>query len=225
MRHTARALVSVILVVCCATMVAAAEPTGSRWWPFGQHDGADETKVAQPPALGTAGSTPLATPPTSSAVTPPPANLAQLPSNPADAAPQDHWMFKSRKGKVGWPHLTKPKLPTTGLFSQKKPASRCHAQFVGRTNARPAEAVAHEARHRWCAQSRQGHQESLAQNGRRLDARRNRTRTAPGSSSRIAKREVEPPFWKRMFGAKTRTARLANRPRIHGPTAAGSVGD
>ena len=204
MRPIARALGSAVLVIGCTRNLAAAESTGSKWWPFGRHDGAVETKVAQPPALGTAGSTPLATPlampRTSVAPSAPLANQTQLPSDPADAAPKEHWMFKSRKGKVGWPHLSKPQAPSTGLFAEKKPtADAARNSWAEQTPAPPkpspmkpvtdgAHKVAQGTKNAW---------------HKTVDALTPGDPTpAPSNGSRIAKRDVEPPFWKRMFGAE-----------------------
>jgi hypothetical protein len=198
MRSIARALVSVILVVCCSPTVVVAESTGSRWWPFGHHDDAN---AAQPSSLGTAGSTPLATPRTSGAPTAPLASQPELPKNPADAEPTEHWMFKSRKGKVGWPHLTKPQAPTTGLSSGKAAtADTTRNSWVTPAPTPPkpsplkpitdgAHKVAQGTKNAWHKTV-----EALTP-GASAPTRSN-------SSPRIAQREVNPPFWKRMFGAE-----------------------
>ena len=200
MRHIARALGSVVLVIGCTRNLAAADSTGSKWWPFGRHDGAVEAKVAQPPSLGTAGSTPLATPRTSGVPSAPLAKQTQLPNAPADAAPKERWMFKSRTGKVSWPHLTKPQAPSTGLFAEKKPtADAARNSWAEQTPAPPkpsplkpitdgARKVSTSTKNAW---------------HKTIDALTPGDPTpAPRNGSRIAKRDVEPSFWKRMFGAQ-----------------------
>ena len=123
MRHFARVLIGVALAACCSRAVVAADSSStssSSWWPWSN----SSSKTSQPSTLGTGGSTQLANPQTSG-VSRPLAGPALSPlggpvqSPLGDSAPKDqkdtkdHWMFSSPSGKISWPHLTMPKLPST----------------------------------------------------------------------------------------------------------------
>lgn len=203
MRHTARALVGIVLVASCSQNLAAAEATW-RWWPFGHRE---EAKVAQPPSVAAPSTTPPvrpqvnstagATAPSGLQSAPPVAPPAQLPSTSADVATDDHWMLKSPTGKVSWPHLTKPKLPQTGIWSQKPAADATRNSWADKTPVTPkpsplkpitdgAQKVSKSTKAAW---------------HKTVDALTPGEATPSRSSGdRIAKREVKPSLYQRMFG-------------------------
>jgi hypothetical protein len=201
MRHTLCALVGVVLVACCSPNLAAAE-TGSRWWPFGHRD---EAKVAQPPAVATPSTSPLLTPQPNSTMAPlgpaasaPLAHQAQLPNSTADTAAKEHWMLSSPNGKIGWPHLNKPQLPSA-LAAKKPPTEVPRNSWVEQPPITPK------------ASPLKPITDGAHKVGKSTKAAWHKTVDAltPGeptpsrsSGARIAKRDVQPPFWKRMFGAK-----------------------
>ncbi len=199
MRHIARALVGIVLIATNSQNLAAAETT-SHWWQFGHKN---ETKVSQPPSLAPSAS-PQQMPYPGGALSQPTrpssaplARQSQLPSNSAD---KEHWMLSSPKGKVGWPHLAKPHLPTTGIFAHKPNADPTRNSWVEKTPTPPkpspmkpitdgAHKVAKSTKAAW-------HKTVDALTpGEPAPAPRN-------SSSRIAKRDAQPSFWKRMFGSE-----------------------
>jgi hypothetical protein len=200
MRHTLCALVGVTLVACSTQDLAAAE-AGSKWWPFGRRDDAN---VAQPSAVAPSGAGMLTQPQPNSAAAPlgvaPSAPLApqsQLPSALAETSPNEDWMFSTPKGKVGWPQLNKPQLPSA--FSSRKPA-------------------ADATRNSWVEQPVTPKPSPLkpitdgAQKvGKSTKAAWQKTVDAltPGESTpsrtsgaRIAKRDTQPSFWQRLMGEK-----------------------
>jgi hypothetical protein len=201
MRHTWCALVGVTLVACCSQDLAAAE-AGSKWWPFGRRD---EASVAQPPTVATPSTTPPLAPQSNrfaaplGTATPAPANPQfEQPSATAETSPKENWMFSTKKGKVGWPQLNKPQLPPA--LSARKPAEDA-------------------TRNSWVEQEpitpKPSPLQPLADSARKIGkstkAAWNKTVDAvtpgeltprPSPGARVAKRNTEPPFYRKWFSPK-----------------------
>lgn len=203
MRRIACALGGIVLATCCSQNILAAESSGSSWWPWGHKE---EAKKSTPAPLGTGGSTPLATHQTGAASSATPqlggaySATTPIPGQPQAQSPADHvekesWMLNSPKGKVSWPRLSNP------FASKQKEAADPRNSWVEKTPERPkpspmkpitdgAHKVATGTKNAW-------HKTVDA-----LTPGESKTTTAAKPSPRVAKREVDPPFWKRMLGAK-----------------------
>ena len=203
MRHISRALVGVVLVACCSQTPASAESKG--WWPFSK--GA-ETKVVQPPAVAAPSTSPLPAQRPSGTLAQLPAAPSQAPLNPqsplpstsADAAEKEHWMLSSPKGKVGWPKLTKPHLPKTGLFAEKPATDATRNSWTETTPPYPKPSPLKpitDGAHKVSKSTKAAWHKTVdaLTPGEPAPAPR-------GSSARIAKRDAaaKPSVWKRMFG-------------------------
>jgi hypothetical protein len=205
MRHFARVLIGVALAASCSQSVAA-DSSSSSWWPWG-HDAA---KPAPQSALGTGGSTQLANPNTGGSVSRPLIGAAQSPLAGNDSAAKeskdskDHWMLSSPSGKVSWPHLTMPKLPSSSTSTaDKKKSETKHNSWVEKTPTLPKPSPMK-------AVSEQAHKVTKATKDtwhKTVDAVTPGSSTPPQNNSnnspRIAKKEMDPPWYKRMFGAKS----------------------
>jgi hypothetical protein len=194
MRFAARACAAGILIVCCRGTSAA--EAGSSWWPFGHH--------ADAPAQASLPST--TAPPPSTTTTPtgaaPVAHEAQMPTSPPDANSDNHWMLNTPKKKVSWPSLHFPKA----LSSKSAPASNPEVnknKWAEKTPAAPkpspmqsvkngAHSVASGTKSAW-------HKTVAAVTPGDKTADKSK-QAAPGSH--VARRDVSPPFWKKMLGAK-----------------------
>jgi hypothetical protein len=203
MRPISRALVGIILIACSSQQLVAAE-TGSRWWPFGQRD---ETRMAQPPGVAAQSPSSLQTSRRPGALKPaqqesvasaPLGQQPQSPENAADAPANENWMLSSPKRKIGWPQLTKPQMPKTGLFAQKAEPDATRNSWLEKTPAEPkpsplkpladgAQKVSRSTKAAW---------------HKTVDAFTpgEPAPPTPSTSSRIAKRDGQPTFWQRVFG-------------------------
>jgi hypothetical protein len=192
MRHSALALVAILFVVFGRCQATAAE-SGSRWWSFGR---GSEASLSQPPAV--APNTPASPyPDTAQHTTPPPT---------IDAEPEQRWMIESPFAKVSWPRIHMPEMPKPRLPSWPKKSD---------AGARPD--AGSVARNSWVEKNPEAKDPSplqaMSDGARRV---RQSTRSAwdktvaaltPGDetdspSSRVTRREVRPPFWKRMFASE-----------------------
>jgi hypothetical protein len=209
MRPIACALLAVVSLAVGSCAPVSAEEPGFWRWPFGRkaaaEPGAGEVSTEsvsglQPTAPPTTAPPATMTPgaaPTSSAPSPLPQN-----SNPAVSA--QHWMYESPTSKVSWPRIHMPE------FSLPKPR-------LPRPQIWPSEKQANEARNAWVQEnpdpSRPSPLQAAKQSAQRVgDSTRSAWRKTvdvltPGnasaeSSSRIARREIKPPFWKRTWGAQ-----------------------
>jgi hypothetical protein len=202
MRHTTRALVVGMVIVACSSLEGVAAETSSRWWPFGKKD---DASLADPPLAAAPSTTPpLMTSPNMAAARPSvtaTAPLAQGTAAAADGAAEpaakERWMLSSPKGKISWPKLNKPK---TGFFAEKpapepsrnswvdQPITPKPSPFKPLTDG--AQKVSNSTKSAW-------HKTVDALTPGEAEQARSNT------SSRVAKREIEPPLWKRMFGAKS----------------------
>ena len=209
MRHSARALVSGLLIACFYGPASAAEGTRARWWPFGAEETtpADAPLVSNTPAVGTIAPS-LGNPPAASTSAPSAADFSAtspasqqppLTDYSSDTLPERRWMLDSPFGKVSWPRIhfpeiPKPQLPRPQFWTRKSQVD--------------------EARNAWVEESpdpaRPSPLQAVRQGARRVgDSTRSALRKTvdvltPGDdsnseSSRIARRETRPPFWKRMF--------------------------
>ena len=242
MRHSTRALISVVISICCAQQLTAAE-SGSRWWPFGHKD---DTQVDQTTAAGATATrqTNLPLSPKTSAAAPNAATLGATASNAAtvgaaaptagtavappvgtattapatgsladktelpvtaddtEKAKKERWMLSSPKGKVSWPHLNKDVSKGGPLFSSKKKEENpARNSWVEKTPEPPKPSPMKpltDGAHKFSASTKSAwHKTVDALTPGEPDARPKAT------SPRIAKREVQPPFWKRMFGTSS----------------------
>ena len=187
MRHSLRALISGLLIGACFCNAATAE-SGSRWWPFGKRD----TEQAEPAASA------------ADPGTKPPSSVEQpaAPPDSAEGEPDERWMIDSPLAKVSWPRLhlpkmPKPNLPRPQLWPKKSDVETARNAWVEQNpeavQPSPLQAVTDGARR--AADS------SRAAWDKTVDAFTPRP-TADGASSRIARRDARPPWWKRMFGAE-----------------------
>jgi hypothetical protein len=210
MRHIARVLSGIALAACCSQTAIAADSTstGSSWWPWGQQ----ETKKSDTSTLGTGPSTQLGKPQTSGSVSRPSMGGAQSPLGDSASKDQkekkdkdDHWMLSSPSGKVSWPHLTMPKMPSLSGSSSdtKKPADTKHNSWVEKTptptKPSPMKSVTDEAHKVSKATKNAWHKTVNAVTPGSSTPAKSNTDNSP----RIAKKEMDPPWYKKMFGAKT----------------------
>jgi hypothetical protein len=216
MRHFARVLIVVALSTCCPQPIVAADTSSSSsssWWPWSS----SSDKKSAPSALGANGSNQLGTPQLGGAVSRPLAGPAQKPlGGPAtsplgDPVPKpkeqaktsDHWMLSSPSGKVSWPHLTMPKLPSSSSSTAdtKKPAPK--SSWVEKTptppKPSPMQSVTNEAHKMSNATKDAWHKTVKAVTPSSSTPEKTKTDNSP----RVAKKEMDPPWYKRMFGAKT----------------------
>ncbi|MCC7474438.1 MAG: hypothetical protein IT425_03515 [Pirellulales bacterium] len=210
-REIVRGVLLVVISIGCVSVSEAAESSGSRWWPFG-----NKAEKAASPVLGAepviqqseARGMPVTTPGAqlpggAMQAVPPIAAEGYHAAAPVEPAPKDRWMINSPKGKVGWPKLTRPKLPTPGfLASPSKPAADARNSWVQPTpkpaKPSPFKPVADGAR--------------KVANGTKKAWRKTVDALTPGEKSpgptanennaRIASRDTKPPIWKRMFGSE-----------------------
>ncbi len=131
MRHAARRMLGVCLVVGCCCHNASSEESKSSWWPFG---GDDKVEAAEPT--------------TTAPVVPPPV----MATSPADSATQGTteealpdvgpvkdrpWMIQSPLAKVSWPELRmpkvalpKPQLPRPSIWPDQSKAEDAKNSWV-----------------------------------------------------------------------------------------------
>jgi hypothetical protein len=209
MRSTACALLLFVLVGanCCGP--ASAQETGFWRWPFGRKANAEPAAGEMSPG-SISGINPTAPPSTVSPATMPqgaaPAAGAQAPLSP-DANPPvsaQRWMYESPTSKVGWPRLHMPE------FALPKPR-------LPRPQFWPREEQVNDARNAWVQDNadpgRPSPVQAVKQGAQRVGASTRRAwhKTVdvltPGdssgvTSSRVARQEVKPPFWKRMLGSE-----------------------
>ncbi len=100
MRHAARRMLGVCLVVGCCSHNVRAEESKSRWWPFG---GDDKVQAAEPTTTA-----PVVPPPIVASTPSQGSTEAELPDvGPVKDRP---WMIESPLAKVSWPELRMPKM-------------------------------------------------------------------------------------------------------------------
>jgi len=200
MRHTWCALVGLTLLICW-TQTASAE-TGSRWWPFGQKDeaAAELPPVTPAPSATTSpllGSESYGNSP-QLGVTAPLGPQSQGAAVPPETTAKESWMYKSDKGKVGWPRLNKPKLPS---FTAKQPTEAPRNSWVQPEPVTPKPSPLKPITD---GASKVGKSTKAAWH-KTVDAITPGEPKSPSSrtsGARIAKKETQPPFWKRMWGEK-----------------------
>lgn len=197
MRHAARQLLGVCVVVGCCCHSVHAEEAKSSWWPFG---GGDEPAAAEPSTTA-----PVVPPPV---VTTSPAQRATEEPLPDVGPVKDRpWMIQSPFAKVSWPELRMPKL----AFS--KPDLPERAAF-------PDHSKAEAAKNSWMEQPPEAARPSplqVVKNGAHTLSESTKTAwrktvdaVTPGDQSagktpnnpRMAHRDlaVERSFWDRMTG-------------------------
>jgi hypothetical protein len=212
MRHIARVLSGIVLAACYSQSAIAADSTStsSSWWPWGKQ----ETKKSDTSTLGTGNSAQLGKPQTSGSVARPSLGAAQPPLSGSSTAKdqtdskdqKDHWMLSSPSGKVSWPHLTMPKMPSmsSSATDTKKPADTKHNSWVEKTptppkTSSPMKSVTDEAHKVSKATKDAWHKTVKAVTPSSSTPAKSETDNSP----RLAKKEMDPPWYKKMFGAKT----------------------
>ena len=190
MRHRLNSVIGVLLIGSCLCEAATAQ-SGSRWWPFGRSAAEDSL----PPA--DAAVAPTSTPGQAGEQAPP----SQY--TPADETVQK-WMIDSPLAKVSWPrfHLPevpKPHLPGAQLWPKKSTADADHNAWLepdpGSKQSSPMQAMAGGARR--------------VADGSRAAWEKTVDALTPGdsssrTSSRVARRDTRPSWWKRMFAVEDR---------------------
>ncbi len=190
MRHRLSAVVGVLLIGACICDTATAE-TGSPWWPFGR----SEAEESLPPA---AAATDAALASTSTEQAEQQAPSSQI--TPVEE-PEQKWMIDSPLAKVSWPRFKMPEVPTPRLpdaqLWPKKSQSDSNrnawlAPDSGAKRSSPLEAMTSGARR--------------VADGSRTAWSKTVDLLTPGersrNSSRVARRDTQPPWWKRMFAAE-----------------------
>jgi hypothetical protein len=208
MRPTACALLTVVVIVACGCATANAEEAGFWRWPFGRKAAAEP--AAGDVSTGSVSGLQPAAPPTaanSAMVTAGAARAsyahAPLPQDSNPAVSSQHWMYETPTSKVSWPRIHMPE------FSLPKPR-------LPRPQLWPHDAQMDQARNAWVQDSpdpsRPSPLQAVKQGAHRVGdgTRRAWHKTVDvftpgdasgGTSSRIARRENKPPFWKRMWGS------------------------
>lgn len=199
MRHTLCSLFGLALLVCTSLDANAAE-AGSRWWPFGHKEEAEVTQAPPAAATPAPSTSPLLTPYKGDTAahfgaTAPLAPQTQAPAVQPEATPKEHWMLSSPKGKVGWPQLNKPKMPSA-LAAKKPPVDATRNSWAEQPvtpKPSPLQPIKNGA-------SKVGKSTKAAWH-KTVDA------LTPGepepsrpAGARIAKKEAKPSMWKRMWG-------------------------
>lgn len=218
MRHFARVLIVVAVAVCGSPSAVAADSSSSSsssWWPWSS----GSEKKSEPSSLGANGSSQLGTPQLGGGVSRPLAGPAQKPLGDPVTSPlgdpvtkpkeqaktTDHWMLSSPTSKVSWPKLTMPKLPSTSSSTAetKKPEPKKNSSWVEKTptppKPSPMKSVTDEAHKMSQATKNAWHKTVNAVTPGPSTPDKSKTDNAP----RVAKKEMDPPWYKRMFGAKT----------------------
>jgi hypothetical protein len=197
MRFAARVLVAGILMVCCRG--AAAAETSSSWWPFGHHA---EATPAQPSAAAQTTLPSMTTTPPQ--VTEPPAGAgpvayeAQMPATQAEANSDSHWMFNTPGKKVSWPKLQMPWSSKSAAASNTEAKKNMWVDKEPVTpKASPMESVKKGA-HSFASGTKSAWHKTVAA-VTPGDKSKNPEATTP---PHVARREVSPPLWKKMLGAK-----------------------
>ena len=189
MRNSMSSLLGVMLIGCCCCSAAAVE-TGSRWWPFGRKDQAEDVSQPSGVANGSGMSSPAIA-----------AQQQTLPQYPTTAEPERRWMIESPLAKVSWPrvHLPevpKPHVPEVPLWPSKSQVDAARNSWVEKSpnpkEPSPLQAVTDGARR--VGQSTRSAWDKTVDVFMQNDS-------SASDSSRVARRENRPPFWKRMFGA------------------------
>jgi hypothetical protein len=165
---------------------------------------AKSLSAAPPAAAATAPAAPpiASTPPAQTAG--PLGHGTELPvaADDAEKAKKERWMLSSPKGKVSWPHLNKDLSKGGPLFStKKKEEDPTRNSWVEKTPAPPKPSPMKpvtDGAHKFSTSTKSAWHKTV-------DALTpgEPTPQPKASSPRIAKREVQPPSWKRMFGAKS----------------------
>jgi hypothetical protein len=131
---------------------------------------------------------------------------ASLPTT-AETEKKESWMLSSKKGKVSWPHLNKDLSKGGPLFKSDKKeqeADPTRNSWAEKTPAPPKPSPMKpvtDGAHKFSAGTKSVWNKTVnaLTPGDEKDKAKGKAPTAP----RIAKREVQPPLWKRMFGAKS----------------------
>jgi hypothetical protein len=192
---------------CCSTLIA--QESGFWRWPFGRKANAEPTasEVSSGSISGISPTAPPVTaPPATTTPGAPPSTGTQAPlsqgANPPVSA--QRWMYESPTSKVSWPRLHMPE------FALPKPR-------LPRPQFWPREEQVSDARNAWVQDNvdpaRPSPVQAVKQGVQRVgdSTRRAWHKTVdvftPGdpsgaTSSRIARQEVKPPFWQRMWGSE-----------------------
>jgi hypothetical protein len=201
MRPNLLALVAVLLLGSYACRESAAEP-GSRWWPFGGEE-AEQTNpfdAVEDSATATDQQVQQAQPAEQQTL---PSASEPAASETAGEEPEQGWMIDSNRGKVSWPRLHLPEMPKPRMpqFLAQEPEDKADLNaWAEEPDITPAR------RSPWQVMTggaRRVGDSTRAAWDKTFDA------LTPGdqssdNSSRVARRNGRPPWWKRMFAVEDR---------------------
>jgi len=159
--------------------------------------------AANAPIVPHGAATPSAVAPGPAAANMPLAHEADL-SATADAEKKERWMLNSPKGKVSWPHLNKDLSKGGPIFQSKKKEKEedpTRNSWVEKTPAPPKQSPMKplsDGAHKFSTGTKSAWNKTVDALTPGDDKEKVKAPTP-----RIAKREIQPPFWKRMFGAKS----------------------
>jgi hypothetical protein len=122
-------------------------------------------------------------------------------------------MLNSPNGRVSWPRLNKPKLPEKGLFAQKNTPDAARNSWLEKEAVEPKPSPfkpitdgAHKVS--------QGTKKAWRKTVDAITPGEPEPAARTNGSSRIARQDVKPPFWKRMLGEKEETSGSRTMPEF-----------
>jgi hypothetical protein len=128
-----------------------------------------------------------------------------MPTSPPDANADSHWMLNTPKKKVSWPSLHMPSMPKA-LSSKSAPATKAEAnknKWADKTpvapKTSPMQSVKNGA-HSVASSTKSAWHKTVA--AVTPGAKTTDKSKKPAAGSQLAQRDVSPPFWKKMLGAK-----------------------
>jgi hypothetical protein len=186
MRFALRTLICTSLVVVSTSAMGA--ESGSKWWPFG----GKETVVVPPPANEASAITPL---PDSQPVIPTPSpSLSTGPIEQEVLKPADPATSSS---KSGWLGLHMPKWAASNTAQKPTPPPRnAWAEPPLKAPSSPVQSMKNGA-HKVAAGTKSAYHKTVA-----ALTPGSKSKPAAAKPPQVARRDVQPPLWKRMFGAK-----------------------
>lgn len=190
MRFALRTLICTSLVVGSTSAMGA--ESGSKWWPFG----GTETVAVSPPSNAAPALPPLANSQPSS---PAPSSLSTGPIEHEVQKPTDPAASKS-----GWLGMHMPKWAasssssTTTAAKPAPPAARntWAEPPLKAPNPSPVQSMKNGA-HKVASGTKSAYHKTVA-----ALTPGSKAKPAAAKPPQVARRDVQPPFWKRMFGAK-----------------------
>ncbi len=185
MRFALRTFICTSLVVCATSAIGA--ESGSKWWPFG-----GKQDVVVPPPNAAPALPPLAnSQPSSTAV----GTLSNGPVQHEVLRPQDPPTSSSSSSWLHWP-WSKSSSTTAQKSTSNRNAWAQQAQPAKPTMTQSMKNGAHKV----ADSTKSAYHKTVA-----ALTPGSKTKAAPAPAAKppqVARRDVDPPFWKRMLGAK-----------------------